>query len=96
MAESAPDDKDAVIAQLVGQLRETTVALAKAELQLLAVGVLVDTTDAVVFLEVAELLDTTGRLDVDRGRDALRELVVRKPYLAPVPAHPTRPEGHRY
>ena len=67
--------------------------LAKAQLELLAVGVLVCLDDAIRFLDVSEMLDSSGRLDVEQAQAALSALVGAKPYLAPSPANSARSWG---
>lgn len=65
-------------------------ALARAELQLLAVGKLVNPHDAVCFLDLDELTNANGHLDPELAIKAIAELVGQKPYIA-VPVAGSRP-----
>ncbi len=92
---------DEVVERLVAQLREQhaeierlRLALAEAELTVAGIGTLIDPTDGSAFLEVAELLDETGRLDLERAKAALSNLAQQKAYLA-APAGPPRFYGRR-
>ncbi len=93
--------QDATVAALVDQVRaqhdeisELRLELATAQLQLLAVGKLIDVDLAPLLIDLPAVTDSTGRLDPELAATALSALVEAKPYLAPRAGGP--PRGSRY
>ena len=82
-----PEGKDALIAQLLEQLRLRTLELAEAQLQVLAVGQIVDPRVVGKFITVEGLIAPDGHLDNDKACAALDALLVEYPYLA-ASSHP--------
>lgn len=81
--DKAPD-ADAIRAEAVREANaKANARIVKAEIKALAAGQLADPADALAYLDLSTFeVDANGDVDADEIKDAIQDLLTRKPYLA--------------
>jgi len=79
-----PKDADAIRAQAEREaLKKANARIIRSEIKAAAAGKLADPTDAMVYLDPNDFeVDANGEVDAEEIREAIEDLITRKPYLA--------------